>query len=332
MQFKKIVLSLLAASLMLSACKTEDPSLPGALVPKTVDQDPSLPSVKINGMHLHAETVGNPANPMLVVLHGGPGSDYRYLLNARAFANEGYYVVFYDQRGSGLSKRHDKASYRLTVMEEDLGAVIAHYRTSASQNIFLLGHSWGAMLASAYINANLTKISGVILAEPGGLVYDDILAYVKRAQSLKLSSETFSNAMYADQFFTGREKNHEILDYRLALLGSTDGATDDPTGNEGPSPFWRPGAIVNRTLFDLAEKQGIDWTTNLKQYKTRVLFVYSANNKAYGLAHAQHVSSAYPTVQLLRIGEAGHNMLSFPKGWASFYPVALTYLNTLKNG
>jgi proline iminopeptidase len=329
MLFKTTLLSLLTAGSLLSACQTEDPSFPGALVPKTVDQDPSLPSIKINGTHLHAETFGNPTNPMLVVLHGGPGSDYRYLLNAQTFAREGYYVIFYDQRGSGLSKRHDKASYRLSNMEEDLGAVIAHYRTSVSQKIFLLGHSWGAMLASAYINANPSTISGAILAEPGGLVYDDILAYVERAQSLKVSSETFSNAMYADQFFTGREDQHEILDYRLALLSSTEGAKDAPTGDEGLLPYWRPGAIVNRVLFDLAEKQGIDWTTNLKQYKTRVLFVYSANNRAYGLAHAQHVSSAYPNVQMLRIDEAGHNMLSFPKGWASFYPVALTYLNTL---
>lgn len=329
MPLKTTLLSLLTVGLLLSACQTEDPSLPGALVPKTVDQDPSLPSININGTHLHAETFGNPANPMLVVLHGGPGGDYRYLLNAQAFAREGYYVIFYDQRGSGLSKRHDKTSYRINIMEEDLGAVIAHYRTSVSQKVFLLGHSWGAMLASAYINANPAKISGAILAEPGGLVYADILAYVKRAQSLKLSSETLNDAMFADQFFTGRENQHEILDYRYALLRLTEGANDSPTGDEGLLSGWRPGVVVSRVLFELAEKQGIDWTTNLKQYKTRVLFVYSANNRAYGLAHAQHVSSAYPTVQLLRIDEAGHSMLSFPKGWASFYPVALTYLNSL---
>ncbi|MEO6285281.1 MAG: alpha/beta hydrolase [Dyadobacter sp.] len=329
MPFKTTLLSLLTVGLLLSACQTEDPSLPGALVPKTVDQDATTPSIRVNGTHLHAETFGNPTDPMLVVLHGGPGSDYRYLLNAQAFAREGYYVIFYDQRGSGLSKRHDKATYRIDIMEEDLGAVIAHYRTSASQKVFLLGHSWGAMLASAYINANPTKISGAILAEPGGLVYADILDYVKRARSWKLNSETFSDVMYADQFFTGRENNHEILDYRLALQSKTEGANDAPTGDEGPMPSWRHGAIVNQALFELAEKQNIDWTTNLKQYKTRVLFVYSANNRAYGLAHAQHVSSAYPTVQLLRIDEAGHNMLSFPIGWASFYPIALTYLETL---
>lgn len=62
----------------------------GNLVPKTVEQDTSLPSIIVNNTQLHTEAFGNPANPMLVILHGGPGSDYRYLLNCKAFASQGY--------------------------------------------------------------------------------------------------------------------------------------------------------------------------------------------------------------------------------------------------
>src|SRR4030095_15626156 len=102
----------------------------GNLVPKTVDQDPSLPSIFINGTQLHAETFGNSDGPMLLVLHGGPGADYRYLVNRKEFANHRYSVVCYDQRGSGLSKRESKESYGIQVMFDDLGGVIAHYRTS----------------------------------------------------------------------------------------------------------------------------------------------------------------------------------------------------------
>lgn len=332
MLFRKTLFCLLAAGLLLPGCQTEDPDLPGALVPKTVDQDPSLPSIRINGTRLHAETFGNPANPMLVILHGGPGADYRYLLNCKAFAGQGYYVIFYDQRGSGLSQRHNKASYQIDIMEKDLAAVIDHYRTSASQKVFLLGHSWGAMLASAYINANPAAIRGAILAEPGGLIYGDIVAYVGRARSFMLTGESFNDPLYAGQFFTGRENEHELLDYRLALWSAAEGAADSPTGDRsgGPLSFWRQGWVVNRALFELADKQGINWTTNLGQYKTKVLFVYSANNRAYGLAHAQKVSSAYPSVQLVRIDGAGHNMITHPEDWAKLYPSVLTYLNSLK--
>ena len=53
----------------LSACKKEiDMEAPGNLVPKTVDQDPTLPSISVNGTQLHAETFGNRDSAMVVVL------------------------------------------------------------------------------------------------------------------------------------------------------------------------------------------------------------------------------------------------------------------------
>ena len=62
----------------------------------------------------------------------------------------------------------------------------------------------------------------------------------------------------------------------------------------------------------------------------KVLFCYSERNQAYGLEHAQKVSSAYPNVDLVRIDEAGHDMITFPNGWNNFFPIALNYLNSLK--
>lgn len=302
----------------------------GNLVPKTVEHDPSLPSISVNGTQLHAEAFGQNSNPLVVVIHGGPGSDYSSLLRCKAFADQGYRVVFYDQRGSGLSKRHPKSSYAMQLMLDDLSAVITHYRTSPNQKVFLLGHSWGAMLATAYINKYPTKINGAILAEPGGFVWQDVLDYSERSRPLKLVKELTNDALYQNQFITGKDSEHAILDYKLTLLSMAEGNKDNPTGNEGKLPQWRAGAIVNMALFDIGEKEKPNWTTNLSQYKTKVLFVYSENNKAYGLQHAQKVSSAYPNIQLFKVNAAGHDMLTFPNGWNNFYPVALSYLNALK--
>ncbi len=301
----------------------------GNLVPRTVENDASLPAINLNGSRLHAETFGNPADKMLVILHGGPGSDYRYLLNCKEFANHGYYVVFYDQRGSGLSVRHNKNEYSVQLMIDDLNAVIAHYRTSPSQKIFFLGHSWGAILATAYINQYPTAIRGVVLGEPGGFKWQDIKDYISRAKDFRFSSEALNDALYPDQFITGKENEHAILDYKLGLLGTTDAAKDNPTGNGAVLPFWRAGAVVNKALFDIGERDEPDWTAQLSQFTTKVFFAYSERNKAYGLAHAQKVSSAYPNVQLQKINGAGHDFISFPAGWADFFPPALAYLNSL---
>jgi len=321
-----------ATAFGLSACDYDgyEPNEPARLVPRTVDEDQTLPSINVNGTQLHAETFGDPQNPILLVLHGGPGSDYRSLLNCKAFADRGYFVVFYDQRGSGLSQRHPKSFYTLQTHEDDVGAVIRYYRRSPAQKVFLLGHSWGGMLATAYVNSYPTVVNGLIIGEAGGFVWKDVEDYVSRSRDFGLLSEALNNATYVDQFFTGRMNQHQILDYKFALLTSSDGAKDSPVGNEGSLPFWRNGAVVFDALYNLGEKQQPDWTTNLAQFRVRVLFVYSQNNRAYGEAHARRVSGAFPNVQLERINDAGHDMLSFPRGFANFFPLALTYLNGLR--
>lgn len=319
----------LVAAFTVTACQKElSVKDPGNLVPNTVTEDVSLPAITVNGARLHAETFGNPGDPMVVNLHGGPGADYRSMLNAKALADDGYFVVFYDQRGTGLSQRQDKNSYSLQLMLDDLGAVINYYKKSPSQKVFLLGHSWGAMLATAYINNYPDRVNGVILAEPGGFTWEETRDYISRTRKMSPFSENTSDALYPDQFITGRENEHEVLDYKMAVVAAFDTRQGNPIGNAGTYPFWRFGAVSHEALFDIASKDGFDWTTNLSHYTTKVLFCYSEFNKAYGKDYAQLLASAYPNVQLEMVSGTGHEMLYF--GWNNFYPLIKNYLNAHK--
>jgi proline iminopeptidase len=311
----------------LSACDILDPSTPGLLVPQTVDEDPTLPSISVNGTHLHSETLGNPNDPLLVVLHGGPGGDYRYLLKCRQFAADGYYVVFFDQRGSGLSRRHPKESYTsVQLFIDDLDAVIKYYRRRDDQKVVLLGQSWGAMLATAYINQHPGEISGVILSEPGGLTWQDARDYAKRCRDMTMVGESANDYLYVDQLVTGDD--HIMLDYKAALQSAPSFAPGNKVGNQGPFPFWRIGAVCNSAAYAIAQEHPFDFTTNLGQYSTKVLFCYSELDVAYGKTYAEHVSSAYSNVQLVEIKGSGHEIMYF--GWDNFYPIAKAYLNTIK--
>jgi proline iminopeptidase len=78
---------------------------PPAEVPATVASDPTLPRVVLEGVPFHSEVFGQPTDPVVIILHGGPGGDYRSLRGLRSLADHGYQVVFYDQLGSGLSPR-----------------------------------------------------------------------------------------------------------------------------------------------------------------------------------------------------------------------------------
>ena len=95
-------------------------------VPKTVENDKSLPHITVNNIVYHAETFGDKKNDVVVVIHGGPGNDYRYLLPLKALAND-YFVIFYDQRGSGLSPRVEGSEQSLENSLKDLSDIIDHY-------------------------------------------------------------------------------------------------------------------------------------------------------------------------------------------------------------
>ena len=324
-------LGALALTPVLQQCETVgEIKEPGLLVPKTAEQDPTIPSINVNGAAFHSEAFGPINGPMVVVLHGGPGADYRYLLNCKQLADDGYRVVFFDQRGTGLSQRFKHSYYTLQNMLNDVSAVIEYYRASATQPIILLGHSWGAMLATAYINQYPESITGAVLAEPGGFIWQDIIDYTSRSREFSFFSEGLNDVVYLEQFLSGKESDHAILDYKYDLWAVVGDSKDSPLGNEGHLPFWRSGAVNNKAFFDLGEKLKPNWTTNLNQFSIKVLFIYSENNKAYGLAHAQKVSSAYSSVELFKTNDAGHDMLSFPTGWNNTYPVILEYLNSLQ--
>ena len=60
------------------------------------------------------------------MLYGGPGNDYRYLLSLKALADD-YFVVFYDQRGTGLSPRVDVKEHTIENMINDLNNIIDYH-------------------------------------------------------------------------------------------------------------------------------------------------------------------------------------------------------------
>ncbi len=328
----KIIKKVSIFCILLSACTKERKiNDSGFLVPKTVVEDLSLPSITVNGAKFHAEAFGPADSAIILVLHGGPASDYRYLYNCKEFANQGYRVVFYDQRGTGLSQRFPKSHYKsVQQLTDDVNAIIAFYRKVPTQKVFLLGHSWGGILASAYINRHPATVNGAVIAEPGGLKWKDVKDYIDASRKMKFTSEALNNATYLDQFLTGKENEHEILDYKYSMLSST-GDESNVVGNEGVLPQWRPGIVLQNAYFDIAERENPDWTDRfLRSFTTKVLFVYSERNTAYGLAYAQKVSAAFPNVQLFKTLGAGHDMLSFPTGWNNTYPVMLSYFNSLK--
>lgn len=138
-------------------------------VPDTVDTDPSLAAIQIPNTQLHIRTFGARGLPIAMVLHGGPGADSRYLEEFAQALSGDYFVVLFDQRGTGLSSRQGAKDIVVSDYLEDIDALVDRF--SPTLPVHLIGHSWGAMLASAYAAERPDRVAGLVLAEPGFLTY-----------------------------------------------------------------------------------------------------------------------------------------------------------------
>ena len=95
------------------------------------------------GSPLYWARYGRVNAPKLLVLHGGPGADHRYLLPQMLHLGERHALIFYDQRGGGRSRADARIPITWQTHVEDLGAVVEEFRLDP---LSVVGYSWGAML------------------------------------------------------------------------------------------------------------------------------------------------------------------------------------------
>jgi proline iminopeptidase len=104
-----------------------------------------------------------PRTPLLVV-HGGPGVNSYYLKPLAALADDRP-VIFYDQLGGGKSDRPtDTTLWRVPRFVSEITRV---REALGLEEIHLYGHSFGALLAVAYMETKPNGVRSLILAGAG---------------------------------------------------------------------------------------------------------------------------------------------------------------------
>ena len=140
--------------------------------------------VLINGIHqylFHSKTTDE--KPVLLFLHGGPGSSAS--LFAHAFQEkweELFTVVHWDQRGTGKTLTKNPASYpTLDVLLQDVLEIVHYLKNKYhQQKIVILGHSWGSVLGSLFIQGHPEEVAYYIgVAQVINERISERLSYVK---------------------------------------------------------------------------------------------------------------------------------------------------------
>jgi len=122
------------------------------------------------------------SGPILLFLHGGPGDEYRYLRRLAAPFVTSYRCVLFDQRGSGGSTLEavNKDTVHPDRFVDDIEVVRARLQ---AERIYLVGHSWGAILALLYGTAHPERVAGLVLVGTGPL--NEEMAAVASANRLR---------------------------------------------------------------------------------------------------------------------------------------------------
>lgn len=119
--------------------------------------------VEVEGGKVWYEIVGSGDATPLLLLHGGPGAPSHYLKPLERVAADRP-VIFYDQLGAGRSPAPaDPALWTVERFVTELGQVRA---ALGLDEVHILGHSWGSMLAMEYMLTDPDGVQSLVLASP----------------------------------------------------------------------------------------------------------------------------------------------------------------------
>jgi proline iminopeptidase len=277
---KKIFLFTIVVATLFS-CKKNNPNEAGVLVAKTVDEDASISSVTLSSTKLHVQSFGSADSTKVFILEGGPGNDFRYLLDMNKELQgwslpKHYQVIYHDYRGSGLSRRHPTSELNIAVLLKDFEEVVDKY--APNQKIIIIGHSHGGLVAAQYVNTHPDRVKGVVFMEPGSFsraINDKAL----NVYNVDYFGRDINTILWLKQMIGA--DNHAKADYNFGLIAANYNSTI--RGKDCGAKSWRFGFACNYAIsYNEVSKGQYDYTTTLGNFTKKVLFISTDQSKDIG--------------------------------------------------
>lgn len=301
------VINVCVAGLLLAAPGCADEAV---LVLPTVTEDASLPSFTLaDGTRLHLETYGDPANPVLVLLHGGPGADSKSM-HPLTELDDRYFVVAYDQRGAGLSQRVKRTSLSGPKMLADLEEVVDAF--SPLEPVTLIGHSWGGQFAAYFIQEHPERVSQAVLIEAGALNWDD---FTETFEPTRVSQSWIHHTAFAETALS--PDDHARLDY-LHMVGLAEGGLGDEQFRDPHDAanfaIWRFGFASNQGMLQWWNDSRADFSLGLEAFEPEVLLVAGdypgRTGRGLWSGHqAEAIAPYFANARVVEIPDADHGLV-----------------------
>jgi proline iminopeptidase len=250
---KKTLLIALTAS-GLFACK--DPNTSSK--PSNTATDSSTSEIRTGGnrmievdgkYHVWTKKVGN-GKIKVLLLHGGPGFSHDYMDCFDDFLpKEGMEIYYYDQLGSGNSDNpSDTSLWNIPRFVEEVEQVRKGLNL---ENFYIVGHSWGGLLAMEYLHKYQSHVKGAVFSNmTAGM--KDFVSYVTQ-----LKQQIFTERELALYDSLDKLKQYNSPQYTELLMNKlyTQVLCRLPM-EKWPEPLLRAFKKVNTVVYQ--QMQGVD--------------------------------------------------------------------------
>lgn len=242
----------------------------------------------------------------IVVVHGGPDFDHRYLLPDFDRLAQSYRLIYYDQRGRGYSRgalRLEDVCVEQCV--EDLDAVRAHF---GLESVAILGHSWGGLLALHYAVARPQRVSHLGLLNTAPASYDDFRLTSRERIERSTAHGGALEALAARERFKDGDPDTVAAYYRMDYAT----AFDDPRLVERLRLTFlsRDDVVTGRAIEDrLMERlyacKEFTLLPELSRVTSRTLVIHG-DRDFVPVPCARRIADAIPDSHVLVIAHCGH--------------------------
>jgi len=327
----KYICSILLGLTLGTGCELANPDDVGNLVPPTCDQDPLLPQTEISvaghSRSIHIETFGDTSLPVLFVLHGS-ASDYRAYLPLHILS-EKYYMVFWDQRGCGLSERISLGEITWDAVIDEIDAIKNMY--SPHRAITIIGHSWGGAYATLYTSRRMEAVRQLVLLEPGPALNVDVFdKTINTLFTLDFSNEVMNDTQWMNELLS--VSDHEQMDYRYLMNVNSSMMNYFVDPDHLPDwPVWRIGSYVEYgRQYRIMNDKDFDFACGMDQFSNEVLIVGSDHSILGYTFQKKYHQPLFGNAKTVCITQSGHRMIT--EQFDQLYTTLTDYLIEYSSG
>ncbi len=258
-------------------------------------------TIGVNGLRLSYLDWGNPAAPVLLLLHGGSAHAHWWDWFAPAVADR-FHVVALDLRGHGDSEWARPPAYEIEDYAADVVAFVAALGLSPLR---LIGHSLGGTVAASAAARFAGELAAVVIVDSRTQARDDGLRFMHRLAR-----------MPAPRY---RSLEQGVSQYRLLPVDST--APPEILAAIAAHALRRQADGSYSFKFDRAALAGIkahDVAAELAQLRCPILALRGALSPLMPAAAVAALRAAAPQLQAVEIAGAHHHvMLDRPAEFAA---------------